>query len=276
MPTDRYTDAILKDGSREMAGTLILAAHELQFKTDIALQSTDDTVLNLRAPNSGTWRNLQLGYLYPQGNIQMQGDRLIESTGALQISCGTTYTIWVDDWTAPTGDNSIILGASNYRWSDLWVGVVHEGDIAFAEKSCVKCDKKFVLGDNIILKVIRFDEETGEPMTIPIHSECANLPQKKIIKEYAVKEDVYKWDKDKGAPIIMKRNKSITKKVTRKRLRNGFEMDEKTGKLYELRDYEPSKNKEKVRTREVGIEEATEEVGVSIKEVVYEDREYFI
>ena len=184
-----------------------------------------------------------------------------------RLALGSTSIICYEDF-IPTSDNGFTLGLGALRWSDLYATVVHEGDVAFAEKECIKCNKKFKVGDNIVYKVIRFDKETEEPMAIPIHLECANSPPKKVKKSYAVEEDYYVWNEEKGEVVKRKRNKMVTKKVKKRKIKEGnFELDDKTGEFWRLK---------KGKEEKASIDEATEEIEEDLQEVVYKEEEFTI
>ena len=172
----------------------------------------------------------------------------------------------------PASDANTKLGNANYRWSDIYAVNTHWGDLGFAETTCPKCNKRFKIGDNIILKVIRFDEEDGGIMTVPIHLECADLPSKTIKKKIPVKEDYYMWDEEKGKAVKRRRNKTIKKTVTKKKIKPGYKLDEKSKKFWKLK----KQGEKMVRERVASETEAIEEVEEEIEEVVYEEKEFTI
>ena len=215
------------------------------------------------------------------GNLDM-GSSYIRATTTLtlryqtsyRLALGSTSIICYEDF-IPTSDNGFTLGLGALRWSDLYATVVHEGDVAFSEKECIKCNKKFKVGDNIVYKVIRFDKETEEPMAIPIHLECANSPPKKVKKKYAVEEDYYVWNEEKGEVVKGKRNKMVTKKVKKRKIKEGnFEFNDKTGEFWKLKNGEEEGIM--VREQKVSIDEATKEIEEESKEVVYKEEEFTI
>ena len=198
----------------------------------------------------------------------------------------------------PENDNDTQSGFIFHRWSDIYAVNTHWGDLGFTETTCPICNKKFKLADSIILKVIRFDEEDSGIMTIPIHAECANLPPKTFTKKYAIKEDYYVWDEDKGEKVKSKRNKVASKIITKKKLKEDYEVDETTGDFWKMKwqlkeghSYDVTTNKyydsennevkkheatEKVKDKKATITEATEEVQEEIQEVLYEEKEFMI
>jgi len=161
----------------------------------------------------------------------------------------------------PYDDDSYRLGSSIYRWSDIYAVNTHWGDLGFVEKICPKCNKKFKIGDNIILKVIRFSEEDEGIMTIPIHLECAKLPTKTIKRKYPVKERYYEWDERQGRVIAKWKIKKQKKKTKKKKLKSGYKINQKTGKI------------EAVNRKNTNLSEAIEEAEEEIEEIVYQEKE---
>jgi len=172
----------------------------------------------------------------------------------------------------PGADNSYSLGFSTLRWSDIYAVNTHWGDLGFLETTCPKCGKEFEIGDNIILKVIRFNDEDGGIMTVPIHLECANLPPKAIKRKCPVKEHYYVWDEEKGEVVKRTRNKTVKKKVKKKKIKSGYELDMETGKIWKLK----KQAKKSVRDKIVEETEAVEEVEEEVEEVLYEEKEFVI
>jgi len=172
----------------------------------------------------------------------------------------------------PSADNTLKNGVSTKRWSDIYAVNTHWGDLGFTETTCPKCNKKFKLGDNIILKIIRFDEEDGGIMTVPIHLECAKLPSKIIKRKCVVKEDYYVWDEEKGDIVKKTRNKTAKKTVIKKKIKSGYELDAKTKKFWKLKKQAEKMIRSKVASKVEAIEEVEEE----IEEVVYEEKEFEI
>ncbi len=161
----------------------------------------------------------------------------------------------------PFDDNAYKLGGSSLRWSDIYAVNTHWGDLGFIETTCPKCNKKFKIGDNIILKVIRFSKEDGGIMTIPIHLECAKFPTKTIKRKYPVKERYYEWDERQGKVIAKWRTKKQKKKIKKRRLKSGYKVNQKTGKI------------EAINRKNINLSEAIEEVEEEIEEIVYQEKE---
>ena len=284
---DDHTQYLLVNGNRAMTGDLTLSGTR-EVKTtggDLGLNSVNYIwALKPLIPNTDNSRILGasnyrwsalyavLAYLY--GDLTLSGDRIVKATGKLTLNCGAADYLWALSGFLPSATDTHGLGNTAYRWSDLWAVVVHEGDVAFAEKECIKCDKKFKVGDNIVYKVIRFDEETEEPMAIPIHLECANSPPKKVKKSYAVQEDYYEWDEEKGEAVKRKRNKAVTKKVKKRKIKEGFELDDKKGEFRKLE--KEGKAETMLIDKKVRVEDATEEIEEETSETIYEEKEFLI
>jgi len=161
----------------------------------------------------------------------------------------------------PLDDDIYSLGGPSLRWSDIYAVNTHWGDLGFVEKICPKCNKKFKIGDNIILKVVRFSEEDGGIMTIPIHLECAKLPTITIKRKYPIKEKCYEWDERQGKVVAKWRAKKRKKKIKKKRLKSGYKINQKTGKI------------EAVNRKNISLSEAIEEIEEEIEEIVYQEKE---
>ena len=85
--------------------------------------------------------------------------------GTTQLSCGNGHvTIYGDIY--PNGDDQYKCGDSTARWSDIYANNTHWGDLGFTETSYN--NRPFKVGDTLVLKVKRFDNETGDTMCIPI------------------------------------------------------------------------------------------------------------
>jgi len=68
--------------------------------------------------------------------------------------------------TPESGDNTGSIGSSSARWADIYAVNTHWGDLGFTETSYN--NRTFKVGDTLVLKVKRFDNETGDTMCIPI------------------------------------------------------------------------------------------------------------
>ena len=293
---DDHTQYLLVSGTRAMTGDLDMGTHKILNVTNpTALQHAatkkyvDDNIFSCAdiwdcphdylgglGDDDHTQYLLVNGARAMTGDLELTGNRTVKATGELYLDASAGQEIWALKHFVPSGDDSHLLGATNFRWSDLYAVVVHEGDVAFAEKECIKCNNKFKVGDNIVYKVIMIDEETEEPMAIPIHLECANSPPKKVKKSYAVKEDYYIWDEEKGEATKRKRNKSVTKNAKKRKVKEGnFEFDDKKGEFWKLKK-DDGEEGGMVRDKKVSVNDATEEVEEELKEIVYEDKEFLI
>jgi len=210
-----------------------------------------------------------------EGSAIFKKDGSVAMTGDLDMSSqafySSAYLYAKADFYPDSTANNRYLGGSGAKWGHIYGVVVHEGDVAFTEKECVICGKKFKLGDNLILKVIQFDEETEEPMAIPIHAECASK-HKTFTKKYAIKEDYDVWDEDKGEIVTRKRNKTIKKKIVKKKIKQGYELDTTTKKFWKMEEQADKMARDKM----VSKVEATEDVEEEISEIVYEEKEFVI
>ena len=166
------------------------------------------------------------------------------------------------DFRADT-DNAYCLGLDTYRWSDIYAVNTHFGDIGFRERTCVKCGRAFEVGDDIVLRVIRFDEGSGDMMAVPIHARCVEKPKVKVRRMMPVKEERWIWDEQRGEFVKVLANKTVARKVKVKRPKLGYIAED--GKFWKV---------ENGRRVEVTAEEALEEAEVEVREVVYEEKEF--
>ena len=130
-------DIFKKDGSVAMTGHLDMGGKSIQ------------NVYSLQPPASNA--------LYLK----------MDDTLGLQMEVGTTihYAFYPSVF-KPATDNAKKLGDASYRWSDIYAVNTHWGDLGFTETSYN--GKPFKVGDTLVLKVKRFDNETGDTMCIPI------------------------------------------------------------------------------------------------------------
>jgi|GEM_PF-4388726 len=180
----------------------------------------------------------------------------------IRIWGNTDYCfIYFGGGVVPLDDDVYGLGGAALRWSDIYAVNTHWGDLGFVENVCPKCNKRFKIGDNIVLKVVRFSEEDGGIMTIPIHLECAKLPTVTIKRRYPVKEKYYEWDEKQGKVIAKWRTKKQKKKIKKKKLKSGYKINQKTGKI------------EAPNRKNIDLSEAIEEIEEEIEEIVYQEKE---
>ena len=84
LPIDRYGSAVLVDGSRSMEGTFSMGTHEIDHlrkvmfreEHDVAMHTEGTYKLSLTNKAESVWANLQLGWLYPFGGVDMMGNTL--------------------------------------------------------------------------------------------------------------------------------------------------------------------------------------------------------
>lgn len=74
----------------------------------------------------------------------------------------------------PGSNNSRNCGTSSLKWSDVWATNLHGAvsDLEMTDKVCPNCGKTFLKNDILIFKVIGFNKENDNILTIPIHFEC--------------------------------------------------------------------------------------------------------
>ena len=122
-----------KDGSEAMTGDLNMSGHVI---------NGTDAIKSLPSASLYLWAH-----------------------GTTQLSCGNGHvTIYGDIY--PNGDDQYKCGDSTARWSDIYANNTHWGDLGFTETSYN--NRPFKVGDTLVLKVKRFDNETGDTMCIPI------------------------------------------------------------------------------------------------------------
>jgi len=230
------------------------------------------------------WNTMVASVLHADGSVKMIGDLDVSRNDILNIttvsnacSGGTVYPFTIQIFTSNGSkvfgtefgtdgnktihsnvNNDVSLGTSGLKWSNVFATTVTEGDHAFTETYCVKCNKDFKLGENIIFRVIRFEE--GRPHTIPIHLECSNKPKVKFTRQEAVKEDIYIFNDKKGKVEKITQNKTQKVKYLKKKLKDGFSLG-KDGNIYK-------NNKKTTLTDATDVYEDIED------EVVYQDVEY--
>jgi len=96
------------------------------------------------------------------GNLNLGGNSI---TAIDTLASGVVIKI-SGQGIAPDTDNDDTLGLADYRWSDIYAVNTHWGDLGFTETSYN--GKPFKVDDTLVLKVKRFDNETGDTMCIPI------------------------------------------------------------------------------------------------------------
>ncbi len=127
----------------------------------------------------------------------------------------------------PYYNESVWMGSSNKKWGTIYARYVKTGDLCFSEKECAICGKPFTQGDKLILLVNAIDEEST--YTIPIHEGCKDKSAS-ITIEMPEQEEYY-FIGDDGEPQKGKRWKKEVVLCDCYRLKNGYEINEKTGQF---------------------------------------------
>jgi len=138
-------------------------------------------------------------------------------------------------------------------------------DLIFSDTHCPKCGKAFEDGEILVLYLIGHNE-VGDILTIPMHQSCANAPKKTVTIKRKVMEDQYILDELTGETKVQRVQKMQEKTVTKKKLKDDSELDNKTGEFWQMEDGK--------RKKKLTISDATEEVEKTISEVIYEDVEF--
>ncbi|MHC1577425.1 MAG: hypothetical protein ACXQT6_01870 [Candidatus Methanospirareceae archaeon] len=233
----KHADAFLpRDGSLAMSGDLDMNGYGIDHAYYVYSKNGAD--LALRARESDGTLGTAVFYVRPAS-----------------LGSGADFL--------PTSDNLYCLGLDTYRWSDIYAVNTHFGDIGFRERTCVKCGRAFEVGDDIVLRVIRFDEGSGDVMAVPIHARCVEKPKVKVRRMMPVKEERWVWDERRGEFVKVLANKTVARKVKVKRPKPGYTAED--GKFWKV---------ENGRRVEVTAEEALEEAEVEVREVVYEEKEF--
>jgi len=176
-----------------------------------------------------------------------------------------SHTGFGTNWLAPGTDGYQLTthGASaNPTWSAA-------SDLIFSDTHCPKCGKRFETGDTLVLYVVGHNE-VGDTLTIPMHKDCAEAPKKTVTIKRKVFEDRHILDELTGKTKIQRVQKTQKKTVTKHKLKEGYELDHKTGKAIKI-----NKDGSKDETQ-YDLSIALETVEETIDEPVYEDVEYEI
>jgi len=142
-------------------------------------------------------------------------------------------------------------------------------DLIFSDTHCPKCGKRFETGDTLVLYVVGHNE-VGDTLTIPMHKDCAEAPKKTVAIKRKVFEDRHVLDELTGETKIQRVGKTQKKTVTKHKLKEGYELDHRTGKAIKINE-DGSKDETQ---HDLSI--ALETVEETIDEPVYEDVEYEI
>lgn len=160
----------------------------------IVMAAWDDTKETSDILTATEWNNMvtdQKNRLLKDGSVLMTGDlsfgdnnidgiseikfndRIKLAVGALvaqdvNLSGGNVFTFKLNGNTTPWYHDEYDLGTAALRWQSIYVNNTHFGDIGFVETTSPN-DKPFEIGDTVTLTVVRFCEESGDVMTVPIH-----------------------------------------------------------------------------------------------------------
>ncbi len=154
-----------------------------------------------------------------QGNKGDPGsDASVTRTNINSALYGTIYfsAPTYDSYTCglvPVTDNTYKSGAYGQRWSALYAAVVYQGDSAFTEKTCPKCNQSFVPGDALALMVKTVTDQAT--YTIPMHLKCKDKPKVKISVSIPVEEIEFQLINGKIQPIKVHKEELVTEQVTR-------------------------------------------------------------
>ncbi len=183
------------------------------------------------------------------------------------------YTTFEAGGVRPYADDAHNCGNASYRWALVRGVVITPGDIGFEEKICLKCGKKFNIGENIVLKVKGLTD-WGGTLTIPIHLECASDP--KVKRKVTIPKFEFKHAFANGKHIIEQCPVKTKKRIVTLQIKkdSSFEiahLDEDTGVWRRIQIGNQTPN---FFIGEVIPEtEVLEEIEVEKEEVVYDEIE---
>jgi len=140
-------------------------------------------------------------------------------------------------------------------------------DLIFSDTHCPKCGKRFETGDTLVLYVVGHNE-VGDTLTIPMHKECAEAPKKTVTIKRKVFEDRHVLDELTGETKIQRVQKTQKKTVTKHKLKEGYELDHKTGRAIKINE---DGSKDKTQHDLSIVLETFED---TVEEPVYEDVEF--
>jgi hypothetical protein len=161
----------------------------------------------------------------------------------------------------PTGTSGYQLTTRGSGLTAVWAA---SSDLIFSDTHCPKCEQEFKDGDDLILHVIGHNE-AGDILTIPMHLSCANEPKKTVMVQRKVMEDHFIIDEETGELVVQKVQKTQKKTVTRRKLKEGYALNNITGKAHTIDD------KDKHGEALPHLADAIEETEETIEEPVYED-----
>jgi len=193
------------------------------------------------------------------GNV-LKIDNYMIATGAIISGLGTQIGAidpGIDGYQLTTHGSSSIV-----TWAPA-------SDLIFSDTHCPKCNKKFKIGDILILYVVGYNE-VGDILTIPMHKECAETPKKIVMIKRKVFENRYILDELTGKTKIQRVQKTQKKTITKYKLKDGYEFDHKTGKAIKI-----NKDGSKDKTQ-YDLSIALETFEDTIKEPIYKDVEFIL
>jgi len=152
LPTGAYPDALLRDGSRTVAGNLL----------------PDGNLTRNLGSDSYNFNEIHARYVWGESGVNIG----CAAGYVMGLAADGAYKLRLTaSELRPESDNAISLGNASYRYSDIYAVTTHFGDICFEEKTCPICGKPFKKGDALVNYVTKVDK--GGTHTIPAHLRCA-------------------------------------------------------------------------------------------------------
>jgi hypothetical protein len=164
----KYPNAILRDGSRTLAGNLV---PDGSFTRDLG---------------SSTY-NFRLGYFHELLSVGNTLDVVASSGYALVLGANGSWewAIATDGHIYPRYNNTYAIGDASYKPSKIYAVSTNWGEVGFSDTICRKCAEPFKVGDEVVLKV--FEIKAGYIETVPIHKDCVEKAFKPLAEdEYEV------------------------------------------------------------------------------------------
>lgn len=144
----------------------------------------------------------------------------------LTIGPGTySNTIHCHQNFVPNTTGTEQCGFSTRKWSTGYFVTVYEGDHAYSELSCAKCEESFKIGDAIVHVMLEKDEIDGSTVTIPIHATCAQQ-DKKLVEIDRYEREIIEFFVEDDGTIEKRWESKIQKKLYNKLvLKDGVKKD---------------------------------------------------
>lgn len=149
----------------------------------------------------------------------------------------------------PATDNVHDLGNATYRWRLIRGVTITPGDLGFSETSCPACDKKFLPGEDLVLRVIGSDYEANT-RTIPVHLKCKGMPITVQVRET---ETQYTFQDGEVKPVVVPKKVKRLKEITS--IKSGYELEKTTGKFIRQHDKKAVEKAEAVEVKSQELEE---------------------